>query len=54
MMMSWTAKERAAKPTRSAGMYGVCLQAVRSLSLVNNFGGRLGQETSMDSRHIRH
>ncbi len=53
MLTSWTCKEYTAKRQPRAGMTGVCLQAGFGLSSVNIFGGRLGPETSIDSRHIR-
>jgi len=54
MLMSWTYKETTAKRQPYAGMRGVCLRVDLSLSSVNIFSGRLGQATSIDSRHIRH
>ncbi len=54
MLTSWTYKEHTAKRPSCAGMRGVCLSVSLSLSPINIFGGRLGQETSIDSRHNRH
>ena len=55
MLMSWTYNERTAKPTATVVMRGVCLRTGLSLSLINIFGGELGQRPqSIDSRHIRH
>jgi hypothetical protein len=54
MLTSWTYKEHTPKQPAYAGMGGVCLRVGLSLSSVNIFGGRLGQETSIDSRHTRH
>jgi hypothetical protein len=57
MMMSWTYQEHTAKRQPCAGRRGVCLRMRLSLASVslgtNIFGGRLGQETSIDSRYIR-
>ncbi len=58
MMKLRTYKEHVAKWQPSAAMRGVCLRTgLSSASLplgVNIFGGRLGQETTIDSRYIRH
>src|SRR5882724_2610147 len=58
MMTSRKYKEHLAKWQPSAAMRGVCLLGRLSSASttlgVNRFGGRLGQKTSIDSRHIRH
>ncbi len=53
MMTNWTPKEHKAKGQPYAGARGVICLGLGSSS-VNTFGGRLGQETSIDSRQIRH
>ena len=57
MTTSWTYQEHTVKRQPSTGMPGVCLAGGLSLasvkSVVNTFGGRLGQEASIDSRYIR-
>ena len=54
MMTNWTFKEYTAKRQPCAAVYGVVYALRLSLSSVNTFSDRLGQETSIDSRHIRH
>ena len=58
MMMTRTYKEQSTKWQPCAAMYTVvCSLSLSSASVslrTNIFGGRLGQETSIDSRHIRH
>jgi hypothetical protein len=54
MMTSWTNHEHTAKRQRRGGMRAVCLPTVLSLSPVNRFNGKLGNETSIDSRYSRH
>lgn len=55
MLTSQTYKEHSTKWQQPGGaMRGVVCALGLSLSTVNNFGGKLGQETSIDSRHIRH
>ena len=54
MTTNWTFKEYSAKRQRRGGMHAVCLPTVLSLSPAYKFGGRLGNETSIDSRRIRH
>ena len=54
MLTSWTHKEQTTKRRPTAAMRGVCLGVGRSLSPANIFDGRLGQATSIDSRHLRH
>ena len=58
MMMSRTYKEPVDKWQPCAAMYTVvCSLGLSSASVslrTNIFGGRLEQETSIDSRHIRH
>ena len=57
MMTTRTYKEHVAKWQPSAAMRRVCLLGRLSLAIVtlgiNTFNGRLGQETSIDSRYIR-
>jgi hypothetical protein len=55
MMTSRTYKEHSTKWQPRAGMYPVvcALGLGLSLSAINVFGDRLGQETSIDSRRIR-
>ena len=53
MLTSWIYKEHSTKWQPRGAMRGVVCALGLSLSAVNNFGGRLGQETSIDSRHIR-
>jgi hypothetical protein len=53
MMMSWTNRKHAAKRPGYSGT-GACLRVRLSSSPVNIFSGKLGQETSIDSRNIRH
>ena len=54
MLMSWTYKEHSTKSRPVTGMRGVVCALGLSLSAAINFGGRPGQETSIDSRRIRH
>ncbi len=58
MLTSRTYKEPIDKWQPSAAMYAVVCSLGLSLASVssgtNIFGGRLGQDTSIDSRHIRH
>jgi hypothetical protein len=55
MLTSWTFKEHTAKRQPCAAIYGAVYALRLSLSsVINTFSGRLGQETSIDSRHIRH
>jgi hypothetical protein len=54
MLTNWTYKEHATKSRPYNGMRGVVCALGLSLSAANNFGGRLRQETSIDSRRIRH
>ncbi len=53
MMTNWTFNEQTAKRQPCAVMYPVVCALGLSLSATNIFGSRLGQETSIDSRHIR-
>ncbi len=54
MLTSWTDKEHSPKSRPYTGMRGLACALGLSLPAANNFGGRLGQETSIDSRRIRH
>jgi len=54
MLTSRTYKEHAAKWQPSAAMRSLCPRVGLTCSSVNIFGGRLGQETAIDSRNIRH
>jgi hypothetical protein len=54
MLTSRTYTEHLAKWQPSAAMRSVCLRTGLSLSFVNIFGGRLGQETAIDTGNIRH
>jgi hypothetical protein len=57
MMTSRTYKEHSTKWQPCAAMYAVVCSLGLSLASVslgtNIFAGRLGQETSLDSRHIK-
>ena len=53
MMTSRTYKEQPTKWQRCAAMYEIVCSLGLTSSALNMFGGRLGQETSIDSRHIR-
>jgi len=53
MMTSRTYKQPIDKWQPCAAMYTVVCSVGLTLSATNIFGGRLGQETSIDSRHIR-
>jgi hypothetical protein len=53
MMTDRTYKEQPIKWQRCAAMYEIVSSLGLTLSAINMFGGRLGQETSIDSRHIR-
>ena len=58
MLTSRTYKEHAPKWQPAAAMRSVCLSSRLSLasvtSGVNIFGGRLGQETAIDTGNTRH
>jgi len=58
MLTSRTDKERVSKWQLGAAMYQAVYASALSLASVslgtNIFGGRLGQEMPIDSRHIRH
>jgi hypothetical protein len=58
MMTTRTYKQQSTKWQPCAAMHAVVCSLGLSLASVslrtNIFGGRLGQETSIDSRHIRH
>jgi len=54
MMTSRTHKEHNAKQQPRIGMRAAAWCVGLSLSPTNTFGGELGQETSIDSRYIRH
>jgi len=54
MLMSRTYKEHSMKWQPCAAMYAVVCSLGLTLSANNIFGRRLGQETSIDSRNIRH
>ena len=53
MLMSQTYKEHSTKWQPCAAMYAVVCVLGLSLSPVNFINGRLGQETSIDSRNIK-
>ena len=53
MLMSRINKEHSMKWQPCAAMYPVVCSLGLTLSATNIFGGRLGQETSIDSRRIR-
>lgn len=53
MLKSRTYKEHTMKWQPCAAMYAVVCSLGLSLSATNIFGGRLGQETSIDSRNIK-
>jgi hypothetical protein len=54
MMTNWTIKKQTAEWQRFAAAYRPACALRPSSSPLNTFGGRLGQETYIDSRHIRH
>jgi hypothetical protein len=54
MMTSRTNKQHSTKWQPCAAMYTVVCSLGLTLSATNIFGGRLGQEASIDSRRIRH
>lgn len=54
MLMNWTYNEHSPKQRSFAAMYGVVFGLGLNLSAGNTYNGRLGRETSIDSRHIRH
>ena len=53
MLKSRTYKEHTMKWQPCAAMYTVVCSLGLTLSATNSFGGRLGQETSIDSRNIK-
>ena len=54
MLTSRTYKEHSTKWQPGAAIYTVVCSLGLTSSATNVFGGRLGQTTSIDSRHIRH
>jgi hypothetical protein len=54
MTTSLIHNEHTAKRQRRGSMRAVCLLTVLSLSPVNRFNGKLGNDTSIDSRYSRH
>jgi len=53
MLTIRTYKEHSTKWQPRAAMYPVVCSLGLTSSATNIFGGRLGQETSIDSRHIK-
>ena len=54
MMTTRTYKEHSMKWQPCAAMYVVVYSIGLTLSAPNTFGGKLGQEASIDSRNLRH
>lgn len=54
MLMSHTYKEQSTKWQPCAATYSVVGALGMSLSALNIFGGRLGQEASIDNRKTTH
>ena len=54
MLTNRTYSERSTQSQPCAAIYTVVYALGQSLSNPNPFNGKLGQKTSIDSRHIRH
>lgn len=54
MLTTRTYNEHPMKWQPRAAMYEIVCSLGLTLSAVNTIGGRLGQETSIDSRQFRH